>query len=162
MIKPQNPVRLITPVLPQKRRPASVVRTQVSVCVHSDKCRVKDSFQVKSAVKCLGRIQDLVIRFRRSSYDHLRALSRGDKAWRLLIQRDLLSVFRCLLLHKPHRSQYILSGLMRSKKPQSLCSRKFYIDAHAVGQESCETDQPLVSPRYRFHMDVSLKIIDMP
>ena len=162
MIKSQKPVRLIQPVLPQERRTFSLQGRKVFIAVHGYERGIKNSFQVEFFIESFRHIQDLIVCLLGSSDDHLRALPRGDEPGSTFIQLDLLPVLLTLFLDDPHRSKYILSGLMRSEPPQSFCRREFYIDAHTIRQKSSEADQSLVCPGDSLYVDISLEIIYMP
>ena len=159
MIVAQKPVRLIQPVLPQKRRPLSRPGRQVPVLIYMDKGRVKHPLQIEFLVQALRHLDDLKIRLRGGADDHLSALSGRHKPGRVPVELDLLTVLPAPVLNQAHGCEDLLPGLMRRQKAQPLCRRKLQIDTHPIRQESRPPDQLQAGSRDRLHMDIPLETI---
>ena len=145
-------------MFPQQWRTVSRSCRKMFILIHMDKCRIKHAFQFKLFIKRFCNIDNLKIRLRSSSDDHLRTLSCRNKPRRIPIDCYLILILSHLALHKTHRRQYIFSILMWSKLFKSFCCRKLQIHAHPVCQKSCSLYQFLIRSWNCLYMNVSLKM----
>ncbi len=75
VIKPQQPVGLIQPVLPEKGRLEALRGGQELAVGHGQIGRIKDPLELILLIEPLGKAEDMEIRLRRGADDHLGGLS---------------------------------------------------------------------------------------
>ena len=119
LIKPQQPIRLIQPVLAQKRR-CSLDRGQCLIFIHSHISGIKHTFDVKFVIQSLCDRHDLIVALRRRTDNHLRGLSRRDKRRCIAVLHKLLFPLCDAVLNLAHRCKNGLSVLIRCKFFKSL------------------------------------------
>ena len=157
-IKPQEPIRLIKPVFPQKRGASRQCR-QILVLVHFYKSGIEHSLQFKFLIQTLGHIQDLIVRLRRGTDDHLGSLTAAHKLGRMTVYHQLLFVGMNASLDLPHRSQDIFPVLIGCQRFQSFRSGKLQIHAHPVHQKTQPLYQLRISTRNGLHMYITVEMI---
>ena len=113
-VKTQQPIRLIKPVLTQKRG-ARVQRRKQFILLHRNIRRIINPLKSVFFIKPLGKIKNVIIAFRRSSDYHLGTLPRRHKMRRMLIFYQVLAVFRNSCFDKLHRLKYAVLGFVRRK-----------------------------------------------
>ena len=133
-VKPQEPVRLIEPVLAQERR-LGVKRGEQAALDDGDIGGVEHAFETVLGIERLGQVQDVPVGILRRADDELGALSGGGEGGRVLILRELGLALARLIADEPHRAQNGAPGLVRGQRPQPLLGRKLDVDAQPVGQQ---------------------------
>ena len=160
MIIPQQPVRLVQPMFAQKRR-FGLQGRQAAVLDHRQIGRIKHAFQRVFFVKCLGQIHNMQVIFRRSTDNHLGALSCRRKSRGMAIHRHFLFALHILhgnLLHRPQNGGFLF---VRRQPIQADLARQLDIDRQSVRQKSQLLHQQGVGPRYRLGMDIAVKTVLM-
>ena len=160
-VKPQKPVRLIQPVLPQKRR-ANLFPGKKRVGIDRNVRREKDPFERILLIKSLGKMKDLVIGLGRSPDDHLGALPGRGKFRRVPVADDVPSVFGDPVPNLLHRRENRLPALVGRKHRKARGTRKLDVDAHPVGQHPQPLDQPRVGSRNRLGVNIAVKMMLKP
>ena len=114
-IKPQQPVRLIEPMLPQQRR-LGIQRGQEIVFYYRHIGRIKHSFEPVLLIKSLRQMQNVPVGVLCRSHDQLGTLSRRSKGRGMLIFDQFLTVFQYPVADQPHRPQDSFPCFVGSKQ----------------------------------------------
>ena len=114
-IKPQQPVCLIEPMLPQQRR-LGIQRGQETVFYYRNIGRVKHSFETIFLIKCLCQMQNVPVGVLCRSHDQLGALSCRRKGRGVLIFDQFLTVFQYPVADQSHRPQDSFPCFIGSKQ----------------------------------------------
>ena len=91
VVKPQKPVSLIEPVLPEQGGLEGVPGGEEAAVRHGQIGREKDALELVCLVEPLGQQQNMPVALRRRADDHLGGLSCGSEARRMAVERQLLS-----------------------------------------------------------------------
>ena len=161
LVEPQQPVRLIEPVLPQKRR-LSVQRGEPGVLGDRDIGRIEHPLQAVFLVHALGQLEDVVVRLRRRTHDHLGALSCGREAGRFAVKRQLFPVGRTLGRDLLHGAEDGMPPLVRGQKLQAALAGQLHVDAQAVRQKAQLFQQFRAGPRDGLGVDVAAEMVLVP
>ena len=118
-VKPQQPVRLIEPVLPQKGR-LHVLGGEQGVLHHRDVGGIKDALQAVTVIEPLGQPEDVEVRVPGGAHDELGALSGGGEAGGVAVFDQFLPALLAPGLNLPHGSQ---NGSLRLVRGQGFQPR---------------------------------------
>ena len=158
MIIPQQPVRLIQPMLPQKGR-LGLQGRQAAVLDHRQIRRVKHTLQRIFLVQRLGQIHNMAVIFRRCTDNHLRALPSRGKRRGVAVHRKFSLALRILhgdLLHRAQNGGFLFVG---GKLVQADLARQFNIDRKPIRQKPQLLHQNGVGARYRLGVDIPVKAV---
>ena len=133
-VKPQQPVRLIQPVLPQQGR-LGVPGRQQGVLHHRHIGGVEHPFEPVAVIQPLGQPQDVVVRVRRGPHDQLGALAGGGELGGVAVLHQLLPALLAPHPDLPHGGQDGLLCLVRCQGPEARLRRQLDVDAEPVRQE---------------------------
>ena len=117
-VKPQQPVRLIQPVLPQQGR-LRVLGGQQGVLHHRHVGGVEHPFELVAVIQPLGQPQDVEVRVRRGPHDQLGALPGRGEPGGVAVLHQLLPALLSPHPNLPHGSQDGLLRLVRGQGPKS-------------------------------------------
>ncbi|MPN57479.1 hypothetical protein SDC9_205173 [bioreactor metagenome] len=133
-VLPHQKIRLVKPVLPQKRR-LGIQRGQQAVRHSRDVGRVKHALQAELLIHGGGQVDDLVIALGAGPDDHLRGLPGRGKPRRPAAQAERLRAQRCFPRDLPHRRKDGFPLFVGSQAVQAVFAGQLHVDAHAVGQQ---------------------------
>ena len=117
-VKPQQPVRLIEPMLPQQGR-LGLLGGEKGTFHHRHIGGEKYPFQLIPVIKPLRQPQNVEVAVRRGTHDHLGALARRGELGCVAVLDQFFFILNTSDLDLPHRSQYSGLRLFRGQSPQS-------------------------------------------
>ena len=161
LVEPQQPVRLIKPMLPQQRG-LGVQRREAGILGDGDVGRVKHPLEAVLLVHPLGQLQDMVIRLRRGSHDHLGALPGGGKLGRFAVEGQLLPVGGPLRRDLLHGAENGVPPLVRGQQLQAVLAGQLDIDAQPVGQKAQLFQQLRAGAGDGLGVDVPAEVVLIP
>ena len=161
MIIPQQPVRLIQPVLPQQRR--ALVEGGQALVLHNRKIgRIKHTLERIFFVKPLGQVQNMVVCLRRGADDHLGTLPRRCKGLRLFVAYHLALALGAACRDLPHGTQNGGALFVRGQPGETCLAGQLDIDGQPVRQQAQPLHQLRVCARNGLGMDVPVETVFLP
>ena len=162
VVKPQQPVGLIEPVLAEKGRLEPLGGREEGAVGHGHVGGVKDPLEAVGAVEPLGEGQDLPVILSGGPYDHLGGLACRSKAGGVAIHLQLLLGDGDPVPNLPHRGQNGLLLLVRGQQGQTLGAGQLDVHAQPVGQQPQLLGKQGVGPGDGLGVDVAPKAVLLP
>ena len=117
-VKPQQPVRLIEPMLPQQGR-LGLLGVEKGTFHHRHIGGEKYPFQLIPVIKPLRQPQNVEVAVRRGTHDHLGALARRGELECVAVLDQFFFILNTSDLNLPHGGQHGGLRLFRGQSPQS-------------------------------------------
>ena len=161
LVKPQQPVGLVQPVLPHQGR-LGVQGGQAAVLCHRDVGRVKDPLEAVLVVQPLGEPEDLVVSLGGGSHNHLGALARRGEGGRMAVKGQLLPAGGSRGGNLAHGAEDFPAALVGGQQVEAALAGQLNVDAEAVGQAAQPLDQGGAGAGDGLGVDVAVEAVFLP
>ena len=160
-VKPQQPVRLVQPVLPQQGR-RRAQGGQVPVAHHRHIGGVKHPLQPVLAVQPFAELQNLPVALRGGAHNHLGGLPCRGKRGGMAVGGKRCFVLPDAVSNQSHGGEDLLLALLGSQQLQASLAGQLNVYTHPVRVQSQLVGQLRGGSGNGLHMDVSSKPVLPP
>ena len=162
VVEPQQPVRLVQPVLPQQGRLEVQGGGQQGALRHGDVGGEKDPLEPVCPVHPLGELENVAVGLVGGPHDHLGGLPRRGKGGRVAVFHLVRLVGQDAVPDLLHGPEDVVPGLVRSQQGQAPGGGQLDVHRKPVRQPAQPLGQRRVRPGDGLGVDVTGEVILLP
>ena len=162
VVEPQQPVRLVQPVLPEQGRPEGLGGGEQRVCPHRDVGGEEHPLKAVLPVHPLGEFQDLVVALPGGPHDHLGGLARRGKGRGVAEPLPLGLGLADAVPDLGHGLEDVLGPLVRGQESQAPGGGELDVHRQPVGQPPQLGGEEGIGPGDGLGVDVPGKAVVRP
>ena len=162
VVEPQQPVRLVQPVLPQQGRLEIRPGGEEGAVRHRHVGRVEHPLELVPVVEGLGQRQDVPVALRRGADDHLGGLARRGKPGGVAVFCQLAAALPDAVPDLGHGGQDGPLFLVGTQAAEAGLAGQLDVDAQPVGQQPQPAGEEGFGPGDGLGVDVAVEAVLLP